>query len=108
LHIVENPGTAASEFEKQPAKYGFTFDHLGRWVNETWTMTEAAQYKGELNKIYQEINIAGSWFATHILALGYSKEKIFATKVPDISSVFNIATHAKENADAYYQKLMNL
>lgn len=108
LLLVENPGSSASEFEKHPAKYGFTFDHLGRWVNETWTMTEAAQYKVELNKIYQEINIAGSWFATHILALGYSKEKIFATKVPDISSVFNIATHAKENADAYYHRLMNL
>jgi hypothetical protein len=108
LDLLPNPESASSEFEKQPAKYGFTFDHVGRWVNETWTMTEAAHYKRELDKIYQEINIAGSWFATHILALGYSKEKIFATKAPDISSVFNIAMHAKENAAAYYQKLINL
>jgi hypothetical protein len=108
LTLIKNPGSSASEFEKYPEKYGFTFDHLGRWVNETWTNTEAAHYKTELERKYRDINIAGSWFTTHLLALGYSKEKIFATKAPDISSVFSMATHTKETAAVYYHRLMNL
>jgi radical SAM superfamily enzyme YgiQ (UPF0313 family) len=108
LALIKNPGSSASEFEKHPAKYGFTFDHLGRWVNETWTTTEASAYKTELEKKYRDINIAGSWFATHLLALGYSKEKIFATKVPDMRTEFNLAAHTDENATTYYHRLMNL
>jgi hypothetical protein len=106
--LVKNPGSSASEFEKQPAKYGFTFDHLGRWVNETWTMTEALYYTKDLEKKYQEINIAGSWVVPILLALGYSKEKIFATKMPDVDVEFNLTTHVAETAATYYHKLMNL
>jgi hypothetical protein len=108
LALVKNPGSSASEFEKQPAKYGFTFDHLGRWVNETWTMTEAQHYTKNLEKKYQEINIAGSWIVPILLALGYSKEKIFATKMPDIDVEFNLTTHVAETAATYYHRLMNL
>jgi radical SAM superfamily enzyme YgiQ (UPF0313 family) len=108
LSLIKNPGSSASEFEKHPEKYGFTFDHLGRWVNENWTTTEASAYKNELEKKYRDINIAGSWFATHLLALGYSKEKIFATKIPNMAAEFNLTTHIKETAAVYYHRLMNL
>jgi radical SAM superfamily enzyme YgiQ (UPF0313 family) len=108
LSMIKNPGSSASEFEKQPEKYGFTFDHLGRWVNETWTYTEAITAKNMLDQKYRAIGITGSWFATGLLALGYSKEKIFATKNRELRKVFNIETHAKENADVYYHRLMNL
>jgi hypothetical protein len=42
------------------------------------------------------------------LALGYSKEKIFATKIPNMAAEFNLTTHIKETAAVYYHRLMNL
>jgi hypothetical protein len=108
LSLFKSPGSRASEFEKYPLKYGFTFDHLGRWVNETWTQTEIKLVHSELERKYNKIGITGCWNATTLLAMGYSKEKILTTKISNVKSEFNLETHANENAATYYNKLMNL
>jgi len=109
LKIFKNPGSMASEFEKNPEKYGFTFDHKGRWVNETWTSMEAYSFsENELQPKYKEIQISGCWFVPLALGLGYSREKILTTKQNEAYKKFDIAAHAIQNAMTYYQRLMSL